>query len=159
MAKSELARYIAYLRVKAGFRSFEELARASTVSAPTIFRIENGQIKEPRFDTIQKLATTLDVSPFDLMEKAGMIPNIGEMLKRKKTAITLKTLIEFLENPYNLSQLAPEVLTTIKSYIDSALNFTDKSPLSPREFQQLDEYKNFLISKRGETKIKPDPSS
>jgi len=41
----------------------EELAVESGVGVATIRRIEGGEITEPRFSTLRKLARTLDVEP------------------------------------------------------------------------------------------------
>ena len=44
----------------------EELAGESSVGVATIRRIEGGEIKEPRFSTLRKLARALDVDPREL---------------------------------------------------------------------------------------------
>lgn len=44
----------------------DELAEESDVGVATIRRIEGGEIKEPRFSTLKKLAAALDVAPREL---------------------------------------------------------------------------------------------
>jgi transcriptional regulator with XRE-family HTH domain len=48
-----------------------ELADASGISAAQISRIENGKRNTPKADTIQALASALNISPDILMRKAG----------------------------------------------------------------------------------------
>ena len=44
----------------------DELAEESGVGVATIRRIEGGEILEPRFRTLRKLARALDVAPLEL---------------------------------------------------------------------------------------------
>jgi transcriptional regulator with XRE-family HTH domain len=48
---------------RAAMLTQEELAVESGVGVATIRRIEGGEITEPRFSTLRKLARTLDVEP------------------------------------------------------------------------------------------------
>ena len=51
---------------RAAMLTQEELAQESGVGVATIIRIERGQILEPRFSTLRKLARALDVEPLEL---------------------------------------------------------------------------------------------
>jgi transcriptional regulator with XRE-family HTH domain len=46
----------------------QELAEAADLNLSTVMRIENDRV-EPRFSTIRKLATALDVDPRELTRK------------------------------------------------------------------------------------------
>jgi transcriptional regulator with XRE-family HTH domain len=145
MEPEEFGKYMRSLREKAGFSTMEELAKMSGVSAPTILRIETGKTKEPEIGTLTKLAKPLNVSQFELLSRSRFLPH------QPKSVLTLKTLIKFLKDPENLKQLNPQILTEMQTYISAVLDFADQSPLTSREFQQLEQYKSFIIAKR-ETK-------
>ncbi len=60
------------LRKKKGW-SQEKLAREAGISYQTLIKIEQGRIKNPKLDTLIKLAKALDVSLDDLIK--GRISN------------------------------------------------------------------------------------
>lgn len=66
MKNNDLAKKIKELRTRKGM-SQEELAQKSGLSLRTVQRIECGET-EPRGDTLQRLAGTLDVTPDDLFD-------------------------------------------------------------------------------------------
>lgn len=57
---------LATLRKEKGFTQ-EGLARKADISFHTLVKIENGGIKNPRIDTVTKLAKALDVKLDDLI--------------------------------------------------------------------------------------------
>jgi transcriptional regulator with XRE-family HTH domain len=74
MDSKSFGSYMKEKREQAGFQSMEELARASKVSAPTIFRIENDKTKEPGHETLKKLCAVLNLDYEDTLRRAGFLP-------------------------------------------------------------------------------------
>lgn len=66
MINKELAQRIKVLRNRKGF-SQEELSEKTGLSLRTIQRIENGET-EPRGDSLKRLASSLDVSPDEIID-------------------------------------------------------------------------------------------
>jgi transcriptional regulator with XRE-family HTH domain len=64
------------LRTQAGL-SAEKLAHQAGLSMHTVLRIEQGRAK-PLWETVQKLATALNVSPEQLTEQAAPPHDVGQ---------------------------------------------------------------------------------
>lgn len=64
-----------------------ELARKAKLSSPTIWALENGDIKMPKFETLRKVAGALGVPLSELMA-AEQPSNIDDQLKATAGALT-----------------------------------------------------------------------
>lgn len=59
--KNNYLKNVKILRIKKGWTQ-EKLAREADISYHTLIKIERGDIKDPRLETLKKLSKTLDVS-------------------------------------------------------------------------------------------------
>jgi transcriptional regulator with XRE-family HTH domain len=107
MNSKEFGKYIRKCWEEAGFESREALARASGISAPTLFRIENGKTREPGIETLKKLAKTLNLDEEDLMRKAGYLP---ENVKQEDLSGYVSAIEDFSDN------LSPEGVKQFEQY-------------------------------------------
>jgi transcriptional regulator with XRE-family HTH domain len=67
----EFAKHFTELRLKVGFKTIDDLAKAADVWSLTIKRIESGQNKMPSPTILEKLAKPLGISAEELIEAAG----------------------------------------------------------------------------------------
>src|SRR5215210_1406803 len=72
-AMPKIGELIRYHRGRAGLTQ-EGLAERAGVSPTTVVRMENGEIRQPRIVTLQKLAAALGVAPTELYEGAAQPP-------------------------------------------------------------------------------------
>jgi transcriptional regulator with XRE-family HTH domain len=120
MKNAELAKKIKELRARKGL-SQDELATTSQLNLRTIQRIESGET-EPRGDTLKRLATSLQVSPDELI-------NWEE--DEDKTMLLLLNIsaLSFIAFPI-LGVIIPLVLWVSKKDKIKNLNATGKSLLN-----------------------------
>lgn len=115
----EIGKRIKYFRQKLGLSQFE-LSQRSNVSQASIARIEANQQKNPKKETIEKLADALGISLSQLMEEPAMIKEEALPYGAPKMlpVMKLEKLIT-LERPYNLKEKA-DVLEPSLSHDQSA---------------------------------------
>jgi transcriptional regulator with XRE-family HTH domain len=75
----ELGELIRYHRGRAGMTQ-ERLAERAGVSPTTVVRVENGEIRQPRIATLQKLAAALRIDAGELYKGAAP-PPAGDLLE------------------------------------------------------------------------------
>lgn len=115
------------LRNTAGF-SISDLSKASGVGRSTISEIESGKAKNPKYDTLVKLASALNVS----------VETLGEMEIEHEYMITdIEEAMNLILQQDNL-MLNGEVLTDeakiqLANSIKMALEFTRKMQLKTKE--------------------------
>lgn len=81
----ELGRYLRTLRESHGW-TLRELESATTLSNPYLSQLENGRIKRPSPDVIQRLAEAFGVAYEELMQRAGYLPPSKAKRGRGKAA-------------------------------------------------------------------------
>ena len=79
MDAKEFGKYIGSLRLLAGYKTVDSLAKASEVWGTTIARIEEGRTKSPSIETLKKLAPYLKISYEELLKAAGYLENDGTL--------------------------------------------------------------------------------
>ncbi|MFX3616097.1 MAG: helix-turn-helix domain-containing protein [Sporolactobacillus sp.] len=72
MSTTEFGKYLKNIRTKRGL-GVNQLAAYSGVSSSQISRMEKGERKKPKPDTIKKLSNALNVPYTEMMEAAGYI--------------------------------------------------------------------------------------
>ncbi|WP_373845011.1 helix-turn-helix domain-containing protein [Clostridium sp.] len=115
-----LGENIKKLRERAGY-SIRKLSELSGVSKSVISEIESGKSKNPRYDTINKLATALKVTP----------ESLNDMEFEHEYIITdIKEAFEIILSQENLTLngelLTPEAKCQLINSIKMSLNFTEE---------------------------------
>ena len=113
MTNEKLAQEVKELR-KGKALSQEELARNSGLSLRTIQRVENGET-EPTGETLKRISSALDVTPNELIGRAG---NIEEP---KKTVKTKYEYLHIFDNKLVISK-TPELNDLVEDYGKSVNN-------------------------------------
>lgn len=115
-----LGENIKKLRERAGY-SIRKLSELSGVSKSVISEIESSKSKNPRYDTINKLATALKVTP----------ESLNDMEFEHEYIITdIKEAFEIILSQENLTLngelLTPEAKCQLINSIKMSLNFTEE---------------------------------
>lgn len=71
-ARKELGRYLKECREELGLHQ-QDVAKRAGIQPSTVMRLENGDIENPRPDTLQQLAKALGVSFEDLFARIGYL--------------------------------------------------------------------------------------
>jgi len=79
----DIGKRIKYFRQKLGLSQFE-LSQRSNVSQASIARIEANQQKNPKKETLEKLADALGISLSQLMEEPAMIRRKRFLMELRK---------------------------------------------------------------------------
>lgn len=125
----DLAEKMRILRLKHGW-SPSELARMTGIPQPTIWRIENGDIQNPKADTLVALARAFKV-PVDYLLQEDYQLSFIDLLKNDED---IRTVIE------NYSLLSDEDRRALKRFAESL------SPAKSGETKQR--YVNFAVRAR-----------
>lgn len=112
---SELGKNIKFYRTQKGW-SLNKLKIESNVGYATLYDIENGKSKNLNSDTLQKIATALDVTTNELIGK-----NTIE-LKDKEVTVILKEIYTNEKLTLDNKKLSEEEKEIIKKLTDATLD-------------------------------------
>lgn len=101
--------------------TLEELSATTDISKSYLSQIENNRVKQPKANTLQKLASALKMDVGVLMKKAGYLDN-------EALYLTLPNM-DFVQERYDLEQILLD---------NSALKFYKGKPFTERDIEKLE---------------------
>lgn len=172
MDVKEFGAYLKELR-KSKSLSTHKLAELSGVSQSYISHVENGRKSNvPSTEILKKLARALGVSPFDLIEKAGHLPEISP-IERERLSVNynlqaqlepqLERALQIIARDNEFIAEVQEDIRELEKFYDNHLEIDEKiTPLFLRDlvenFDWDEEWILILVSDINKVARKYDPN-